>query len=69
MKLNYLHENIRSLVEECMTEDMGLDYEMFVEKIIDETMFAIILGHSPKSGKLDINTVKTHLMQHFGLEE
>lgn len=69
MKLNYLHENIRNLVEECMTEEMGLDYEMFVEKIIDECMFALIVSHSPKTGKFDFNSAKTIIMQHFGLEE
>lgn len=69
MKLNHLHENIRSLVQDCMTEEMGLDYEMFVEKIIDECMFALIMAHSKKSGKLDLNVAKTVIMEHFGLGE
>ena len=52
-----------------MTEEMGMDYEKFVEKIIDECLFALILTHSSKTGKLDLNAVKTIIMEHFGLEE
>jgi hypothetical protein len=52
-----------------MTEEMGMDYEKFVEKIIDECMFALILAQSRKSGKFDMNAAKTIIMEHFGLEE